>query len=514
MANSAQNTLGRMTQAQKLEPLRADPREIRFDQVRLLSRNVPVIIIANLLNSLLTVAFFGDVAPPWVLGVWLMLTVTLSAIGSSVWWARRDEAFWRDIDASVIRRITLCSGLGGGLWGLFALIVFPPDSLSHQVLLALVVGSTAAASLVSLQSVPLASASYILLSLAPLIVSFGRVGDPLHWFMTEMLAAFAIVLIALSHNSYATFLEGVRLRVANADLVERTAVANETLKRNVGELEWSRNRLIGQAAQLKKMAQASAQERAKAEAANLAKSTFLANMSHELRTPLSAIIGFSEMMQREALGPVGSTRYRAYADDINRSGTHLLDLVNDLLDLSKIEAGKMELTEDLVDVAQLIADCVTLVRDAAARGSIELAVDRDQSLPVVFADERKIKQILINLLSNAIKFTESGGSVEIVAAVAASGGLEISVRDSGVGIKPEDIAKVMEPFGQLQLQGSIESGQPGTGLGLPLSRKLAELHGGTLEIESAPGRGTTVLLSLPPERVSAGQVEGSAAVVA
>lgn len=127
MANSAQNTLGRMTQAQKLEPLRADPREIRFDQVRLLSRNVPVIIIANLLNSLLTVAFFGDVAPPWVLGVWLMLTVTLSAIGSSVWWARRDEAFWRDIDASVIRRITLCAGLGGGLWGLFALIVFPPN---------------------------------------------------------------------------------------------------------------------------------------------------------------------------------------------------------------------------------------------------------------------------------------------------------------------------------------------------------------------------------------------------
>ncbi|HXP73058.1 MAG TPA: ATP-binding protein [Stellaceae bacterium] len=501
-----------MTQAQRPEPMRADPREIRFDQVRLLARNVPVIVIANLLNSLLTVAFFGDVAPPWVLGAWLMLTVALSAIGSCVWWARRDESFWRDVDASVIRRITLCAGLGGGLWGLFALIVFPPESLSHQVLLALVVGSTAAASLVSLQSIPLASAGYILLSLAPLIVAFGRVGDPLHWFMTEMLAAFAVVLIALSHNSYATFLEGVRLRVANADLLERTAVANETLKRNVGELEWSRHRLIKQANELKKLAQTSTQERRKAEAANLAKSTFLANMSHELRTPLSAIIGFSEMMQREALGPVGSTRYRAYADDINRSGMHLLGLVNDLLDLSKIEAGKMELMEDLVDVGQLIADCMTLVRDAAARAGIELAVDRDQSLPVVFADERKLKQILINLLSNAIKFTGSGGSVEIVVAVAASGGLEISVRDSGVGIRPEDIAKVMEPFGQLR--SSIESGQPGTGLGLPLSRKLAELHGGTLEIESAPGRGTTVLLSLPPERVSAGRAEGSAAAIA
>src|SRR5262249_43807278 len=187
----------------------------------------------------------------------------------------------------------------------------------------------------------LASASYILLSLAPLIVSFGRVGDPLHWFMTEMLAAFAVVLIALSHNSHAAFLEGVRLRLANADLLARTAVANETLKRNVGEREGSRNRLIEQANQLKKLVQASAQERQKAEAANLAKSTFLANMSHELRTPLSAIIGLSEMMQREALGPVGSTRYRAYADDINRSGGHLLELVHDLLALSKVQARQM-----------------------------------------------------------------------------------------------------------------------------------------------------------------------------
>ena len=476
-----------------------DAQEIRFDQVRLLARNVPAILIANLLNSLLTVAFFGDVAPPLVLGVWLMLTVALSAVGSWMWWARRDESFWRGIDASVIRRITLSAALGGGLWGLFALIVFPPESLSHQVLLALVVGSTAAASLVSLQSIPLASASYILLSLAPLIVSFGRVGDPLHWFMTEMLAAFAVVLIALSHNSYASFLEGVRLRLANADLVERTAVANETLKRNVGELEWSRKRLIQQAAQLRKHAHEATLERRKAEAANLAKSTFLANMSHELRTPLSAIIGFSEMMQREALGPVGSTRYRAYADDINRSGMHLLELVNDLLDLSKIEAGKMELVEDLVDVGHLIADCVALLRDTAARAEVELVVDKSLRLPPLYADERKLKQIVINLLSNAIKFTPAGGTIEIVASIAVSGDLQILVRDSGVGIKPEDVAKVFEPFGQLR--AAIETGQPGTGLGLPLSRKLAELHGGTLEIESSAGRGTSVLLGLPRERV-------------
>jgi len=319
--------------------------------------------------------------------------------------------------------------------------------------------------------------------------------------MTEMLSAYTVVLIALSHNSYASFLGGVRLRLANADLLERTAVANETLKRNVDELEWSRKRLIQQATQLRKLAQEATLEQRKAEAANLAKSTFLANMSHELRTPLSAIIGFSEIMQHEALGPVGSTRYRAYADDINRSGMHLLGLVNDLLDLSKIEAGKMELVEDFVDVDHLIADCLTLLRESAARAKIELAVVKDARLPPAYADERKLKQILINLLGNAIKFTGAGGSVEVAATVAASGTLQVSVRDSGAGIRPEDVAKVFEPFGQLR--GAIESGQPGTGLGLPLSRKLAELHGGTLEIESAEGAGTTVLLSLPPERLRA-----------
>src|SRR5215472_16196698 len=471
-----------MADSQAHQPRDADACEIRLDQVRLLVRNVPAILVTNLVNSLLTVAFFGAVAPPLALGVWLMLVVALSAVGFWMWWVRRDTSVWRGVDASVIRRITLSAAVGGGLWGLFALIVFPPESLAHQVLLALVVGSTAAAALVSLQSIPLASASYTLLSLAPLIVCFGRVGDPLHWFMTEMLSAYTVVLIALSHNSYASFLGGVRLRLANADLLERTAVANETLKRNVDELEWSRKRLIQQATQLRKLAQEATLEQRKAEAANLAKSTFLANMSHELRTPLSAIIGFSEIMQHEALGPVGSTRYRAYADDINRSGMHLLGLV-----------------EDFVDVDHLIADCLTLLRESAARAKIELAVVKDARLPPAYADERKLKQILINLLGNAIKFTGAGGSVEVAATVAASGTLQVSVRDSGAGIRPEDVAKVFEPFGQLR--GAIESGQPGTGLGLPLSRKLAELHGGTLEIESAEGAGTTVLLSLPPERL-------------
>src|SRR5260370_21952660 len=158
--------LGQMMEVQ-LEPRCADAREIRLDQLLLVARNAPVIVIANLLNALLTVAFFGEVAPAWILGVWLMLVVMLSAAGSWLWWARRDESVWRDVDDSVIRRIVLSAALGGGLCGLFSLILFPPASLPHQVVLALIVGSTPAASLASLQSIPPARASYIVFTLAP-----------------------------------------------------------------------------------------------------------------------------------------------------------------------------------------------------------------------------------------------------------------------------------------------------------------------------------------------------------
>jgi signal transduction histidine kinase len=476
-----------------------EQRESRIDQACLLARNFPVIIVANLVNSLLTAAFFRDVAPRWVLFAWVALTAMLAAIGGRAWWRHRAAPRPSDVAPAVIRRITLSAALGGGLWGLFALILFPADSMPHQVLLALVVGSMAAASLVSLQSIPLASASYVLLSLAPLIACFGGVGDSLHWFMTEMLAAYAVVLIALSHNSHVAFSEGVRLRLRNAGLLQQTAGMNQVLKRQVQELEWSRARLIQQARDMHELAQANDLDRERAETANRAKSIFLANMSHELRTPLNAIIGFSEMMRSEALGPVGSARYRAYADDINQSGMHLLGLINDLLDLSKIEAGKMRLIEDIVDIDRLVRDCHTLVRDAAQRAKIHFAIEVPRTLPAVYADERKLKQILINLCGNAVKYTREGGTVRVAAAVEASGCLAISVSDNGAGIRSEDVATLLEPFGQLE--GALAGGQAGAGLGLPLSKMLAELHGGQLEIHGEAGQGTTVVLRLPRERV-------------
>jgi signal transduction histidine kinase len=481
----------------------AESQEIRIDQLVLATRNLPIVVLSNLVNSLLTVAFFRDLASPALLGGWFLLMLLLGGGASLLWRRHRRRPRPAAVGPAAIRRLVLAAALGGALWGIFAALLFPAESVPHQVLLVLVVGTMAASSLVSLQSTPAASAAYVLCSLGPLILCFGGIGDPLHGFMTEMLAVFTLVLIGFSNNGYAAFVEGVRLRFRNGELLRRMAGANLALKRHVDELQWSRKRLVQQAKDLTKLAQAHGVERRRAENASEAKSRFLANMSHELRTPLNAIIGFSEMMRTEALGPVGSPRYRAYADDINRSGMHLLGLINDLLDLSKIEAGKMELVEDMVDVPRLVEDCLLLVRDVARRGKVELVAEVPSGLPLLYADERKLKQVLLNLLSNAVKFTPEGGKVAVAAEASGGRGLALAIADTGIGIAPEHLAVVLEPFGQVR-QAQDDLAEPhGTGLGLPLSRALAELHGGRLEIESAPGRGTTIRLCLPPERVRA-----------
>ena len=488
-----------------VEPASADStqierREIRIDQLVLISRNLPVAVLANFTTSLLVVAFLHRLASPALLGGWLVLMVALGGSASLVWWRTRRRARPRDAAPSAIRIVVLAAGVAGLLWGGFAAAIFPAHSAPHQVLLALAVGAMAATSLVSLQCLPIASATYIIASLCPLILRFAAVGDAFHGFMTEMLAVYTLVLLGFTHNGYSAFVESVRLRLGNEELLRRMAVTNRVLKRHVDELQWSRRRLVQQAKDLAKLAQAHDAERRRAERASAAKSRFLANMSHELRTPLNAIIGFSEMMRTEALGPVGSPRYRAYADDINRSGMHLLGLINDLLDLSKIEAGKMELAEGLLELPRLVQDCLLLLREVARRGKVELAAELPADLPLLWGDERKLKQVLLNLLGNAVKFTSEGGTVALRAESESAGGFVIAVSDTGIGIAREHLATVLEPFGQVrQLEG--EPQQPhGTGLGLPLSKALVELHGGKLEIASVPGQGTTIRLRLPPER--------------
>jgi PAS domain S-box-containing protein len=235
-----------------------------------------------------------------------------------------------------------------------------------------------------------------------------------------------------------------------------------------------------------------------AEFASRSKSEFLANVSHELRTPLNAIIGFSEVMKMEMFGAIPQAQYRDYVGDIHASGVHLLALINDILDLSKIEAGKFELHPADLELPTLVEACLRLVKDRAVNGKLTLIADLMPNLPPLHADERAVKQMLINLLSNATKFTPAGGRVTVGARIDGDGDYLLTVSDTGIGIDEKDIAKAMAAFSQVD--SSLNRKYAGTGLGLPLVRLLAELHGGEMELESAPGQGTTVTVRLPQKR--------------
>ena len=236
-----------------------------------------------------------------------------------------------------------------------------------------------------------------------------------------------------------------------------------------------------------------------AEFANRTKTEFLANMSHELRTPLNAIIGFAEVIKGQMFGPVGITKYADYANDIHASGQHLLDLINDILDLSKLEAGKLELRESDVSLPCIVDYCQALVREKAEAGNVTLLSEIPKDTPTLLADERALKQVLLNFLSNAVKFTPRDGSVTTRVAFKPAEGLSISVTDTGIGMSQADIDVALSPFGQVD--SKLARQHKGTGLGLPISRSLIELHGGTLKVESMPNKGTTMTASFPLSRV-------------
>jgi Signal transduction histidine kinase len=236
-----------------------------------------------------------------------------------------------------------------------------------------------------------------------------------------------------------------------------------------------------------------------AEDADRTRSNFLALMSHELRTPLNAIIGFSEVIASEMFGPHQIKRYGDYAGDILGAGRHLLALINDILDLSKSESGQMELFSEPVDLKTLVADCFRLVQGRASEGKVRVHLAVPDGLPAVRADTLRLKQVILNLLTNAVKFTLPGGTVEAGADVENDGGMVIRITDTGIGMEQDMIPVALEPF--RQISSPLARNVEGTGLGLSLAKSLTERHGGTIAIDSAPGKGTTVWVRLPPGRV-------------
>jgi two-component system cell cycle sensor histidine kinase PleC len=262
------------------------------------------------------------------------------------------------------------------------------------------------------------------------------------------------------------------------------------------EARAEKDALIGE---LEQATAKSDEARRRAEAANIAKSRFLAQMSHELRTPLNAILGFSEVMKNEVFGKLSVPAYKDYANDIHHSGVHLLGLINEILDLSRVEAGRYELNEEAIDLVNIAEECARLMVLRAKNRGITVHELFEKDMPRVWADERAIRQICLNLLSNAIKFTPQSGEVWIKVGWTATGGQYISVKDNGPGIPEDEIPIVLDTFGQGS--NAIKSAEQGAGLGLPIAKSLIDLHGGGFTIRSKLREGTEVIVTLPPQRV-------------
>lgn len=237
----------------------------------------------------------------------------------------------------------------------------------------------------------------------------------------------------------------------------------------------------------------------KAQAANHSKSEFLAIMSHELRTPLNAIIGFSEILDKEMFGPLGREQYKEYAHDINVSGQHLLSIINDILDLSKAEAGKLVLQEEEVSIVNTVNSTLRIIRDNAAERGVRLIFDMPARDLRMIGDPRLLAQVFLNLLSNAVKFTHKGGSVSVSFKTMDNGNSQVHIRDTGIGIDAENIEKVFDPF--VQIESAMVRNYEGTGLGLPLSKNIMELHNGSIRLESRLGEGTVAIVEIPKERL-------------
>jgi two-component system, cell cycle sensor histidine kinase PleC len=414
-------------------------------------------------------------APPLHAAMWLICLITakvallmvcrqLNALPAS----EVNLTAWR-------RRLVLTEAINGGAWAGFALVgINGPNGAATEFLFSSHVFIFA--SLIVVLAIRMTFASTMMTILyfgtipmtAAVVVRLAMLQDLFYLALAAMAVGVQIYFVFLAKGLYSTALAMLEFRAQKDALI--------------AELEESKS--------------ISDEARRRAEGANIAKSRFLATMSHELRTPLNAILGFSEVMHAEIMGPMANKVYKEYAGNIHDSGRHLLNLINEILDLSRIEAGKYELHEEPLRLADVVEDCHRLLKLRAEGKGLHIF---EETLPQIWADERAVRQICLNLMSNAIKFTPRGGEVQVTVKAAADGSQVMSVRDNGPGIPEEEMPKVMQAFGQGSLAHQTAEG--GTGLGLPIVKSLIELHGGSFSLQSELRKGTVASIAFPKQRV-------------
>ena len=445
--------------------------EFQYDLLLMFAKNeLSAAVTAPLLAVIVAIgAMFW--APPRDLLLWLCAVLVAKAVQIALCIqfikAPRDEATtspWR-------ARITAAELLYGVTWASVAFI--SPDTqgeAAHTFIFASFLIVIAMRMLFASALMPMVYAGTLPMT-AAIVICFALLDNPFYWAMAAMAVGVHIHFIWLTSGFNSTVVDMLEFRAEKDALI----------------------------AELERAKAISEEARVRAEEANLAKSRFLATMSHELRTPLNAIIGFSEIMQGEILGPHGNPTYKEYANDIHQSGQHLLNLINEILDISRIEAGRYELNENAVDLAKVVADCHRLMRLRAETKELKIVELFEPGLPQLWADERAARQICLNLISNAVKFTPVGGTVTLAIGSTNLGGQFLSVKDTGPGIPEDEIPSVLTSFGQGSLAQQAAEG--GTGLGLAIAKGLTELHDSTFELKSKFGYGTEVIISFPRKRV-------------
>jgi len=441
--------------------------EVRVRQIVDLARQTPFHAIANLGNGILLASVFWGRLSHAAIVVWLGLFAAFSGLGLYRWWRKRRWPAPARVSRGALRRTTVWALIAGLMWAAAVIYAFPHDDMNEQLVILFLVGGLGSGAVGSMPSQPVACVAYMgppLISVLLLLATQG--GETSHVF-TLMGSLFIFVLIAALASGFSSFAT-----------VVRTKIDSRTLETRLLEMEL-----------------------AASTEANAAKSQFLANMSHELRTPLNAVIGFSEIIRDQSLGPQAVSHYREYANDIHIAGENLLRIINDVLDISKIEAGRLELHDSETDIGAIVRSGVKLMAQAAFESGITLNADVPADLPMVMADELRLKQALMNLLSNAVKFSQRDGAVTVGAGLRPDGCMAVWVADTGIGMSESEITTALRPF--RQVANSLSRTHDGIGIGLSLVDGIVGLHGGRLELTSAPSQGTTVTVVLPPERVVA-----------